>query len=426
VNVTRGVWKIVLIALLFDLAAAACGQSTPTQPAAPPSATTVALTTQPSAAAATAPSPTSSPVPSAAVAGGSVYVGTASGGVHAIGGNGVTAAAPSASPVAAAAPTPVPTLAPTPSPRGSPIAVGPSAAKLLWSATGGAGGLSFPNGLALDPQGRLWVADTGHSRFAIYNPDGSFAGDWGGPGSADGQFRLQRSDGAGFGAVAFAPDGSFYVLDVGNHRVQHFDAHRTFLNTWGSFGTGPGQFSDPIAIAVDSAGAVHVLDDQRGVVETYDNHGNVLGSFATHLTAVDTGGAFALDAAGNVYISSCCGVDGQIRKFDSSGKHVLTMGSAGTGPGQFQGEPGAVAIDADGRVFAIDGYGAPGYAIRVFDETGAYLTSLASGQSGDSTGGFVTGLLLDGHDALYVSIFEGGYGGDHVEKFQLLSPLVTK
>ena len=64
----------------------------------------------------------------------------------------------------------------------------------------------------------------------------------------------------------------------------------------------------------------------------------------------------------------------------------------------------------------------PGYRVS----TGAYLTSLASGQSVDSTGGFVTGLLLDGHDALYVSIFEGGYGGDHVEKFQLLSPLVTK
>jgi len=401
------VWKIVLLVLLFDLAAAGCGQITATQPAASPSATTVAVTTQPSAAAAATPSPPSSPAPSAAV-------------------NGVTAAAPSASPVAAAVPTPVPTLAPTPSPSGSPIAVGPSAAKLLWSASGGVGGLSFPNGLALDPQGRLWVADTGKGRFAIFNPDGSFAGDWGAPGTADGQFDLQRSNGDGFGAVAFAPDGSFYVLDVGNHRVQHFDAARTFLNTWGSFGTGPGQFSDPIAIAVDSAGAVHVLDDERGVVETYDAHGNVLGSFATHLTAVNTGGAFAVDAAGNVYISSCCGVDGQIRKFDSSGKQVLTMGSAGTGPGQFQGEPGAVAIDADGRVFAIDGYGAPGYAIRVFDKTGAYLTSLASGQPGDSSGGFLTGLRLDGHGALYVSIYEGGGGGDHIEKFQLPSPVVTK
>ena len=304
----------------------------------------------------------------------------------------------------------------------------PSPVTLLWQSTGGpggTGGVSFPNGLAMDPQGRLWVADTGNSRFAIFNPDGSFAGDWGAPGTADGQFELQRSNGDGFGAVAFAPDGSFYVLDVGNHRVQHFDANRTFLNTWGSFGTGPGQFSDPFSIAVDSKGVVYVADDNRNIVEKYDSTGKVVGSFVPSDPNGMGTGWIAVDRAGNVFVSddNTFGV----YEFDPSGKLIRTIGSAGTGPGQFQGQPGGLAIDAQGRIFVIDGYAdaAPGYAIRVFDKRGAYLTSFDSGQPADGSG-FAVDLVLDGHGDLYVGISTTGSGKDHVEKFQLLPPLVTK
>ena len=91
--------------------------------------------------------------------------------------------------------------------------------------------------------------------------------------SGDGEFDLTRANGDPYGMVAFAPDGSFYVLDAGNRRIQQFDADRTFLRAWGSFGTGPGQFNDPVGLAVDADGNVHVLDDVRGVIETFDADG---------------------------------------------------------------------------------------------------------------------------------------------------------
>ena len=114
-------------------------------------------------------------------------------------------------------------------------ATGP-AVEEIWQSTGGPDGLDFPAAMALDPQGQLWVADTGNHRFAIFTPDGEFVETWGSPGEGNGEFNLQDSRGDAFGAVAFAPDGSFYVLDVGNYRVQRFAADRTFVTSWGGFG----------------------------------------------------------------------------------------------------------------------------------------------------------------------------------------------
>jgi tripartite motif-containing protein 71 len=135
----------------------------------------------------------------------------------------------------------------------------------------------FPSGMALDPTGRLWVADTGNSRFAIFDPDGTVIEYWEHRGSGEGEFLLERSNGDGFGGIAFAPDGSFYVLDVGNHRVEHFDRERKFLKAWGGFGSEPGKFIDPVGLVVNSKGVVYVIDDNRNVVERYDPDGTVLG-----------------------------------------------------------------------------------------------------------------------------------------------------
>src|SRR5262245_26647362 len=100
----------------------------------------------------------------------------------------------------------------------SPGSTSPAALSIAdaWTATGGPDGMAFPNDMAIDPDGRLWVADTGNDRFTILEPDGTFVETWGSRGSGDGEFRLERANGDGYGAIEFAPDGSFYVLDVGN------------------------------------------------------------------------------------------------------------------------------------------------------------------------------------------------------------------
>ena len=61
----------------------------------------------------------------------------------------------------------------------------------------------------------------------------------------DGQFNAPAG-------VAVASDGSVYVTDSGNHRIQKFTSEGVFVSKWGTEGTGDGQFIQPATVAVAS------------------------------------------------------------------------------------------------------------------------------------------------------------------------------
>ena len=309
----------------------------------------------------------------------------------------------------------------------SAAATGPSAGSSpvehLWSATGGADGMKFPLDMALDPQGKLWVADTGNSRFAIFTPDGKFVEDWGGKGVGKGQFDLQRANGDGYGAIEFAPDGSFYVLDVGNYRVQHFDADRVFLGSWGGRGGGPGQFKDPIGLAVDKRGVVYVLDDQRAVVEMYDTNGTVLGSFYPHVAGQNSANSVALDAHGDLFMTACCDAGNHVQKVDSNGELLQVIGSDGAGDGQFSDQPSGVDVDASGMVVASQL--GTGSNVQIFGPDGGYLAQWDGTNGGDFQKVIPGGLILDGLGNVYVSVANwdaASTANNSIEKFRLLPP----
>ena len=67
----------------------------------------------------------------------------------------------------------------------------------------------------------------------------------GGQGTGDGEF-----DSAG--GVAAASDGSVYVTDPFQHRIQKFTSEGVFVSKWGREGTGDGQFIQPATVAVAS------------------------------------------------------------------------------------------------------------------------------------------------------------------------------
>ena len=67
----------------------------------------------------------------------------------------------------------------------------------------------------------------------------------GGQGTGDGEF-----DSAG--GVAAASDGSVYVTDSFQHRIQKFTSEGVFVSKWGTEGTGDGQFIQPATVAVAS------------------------------------------------------------------------------------------------------------------------------------------------------------------------------
>ncbi len=61
-------------------------------------------------------------------------------------------------------------------------------------------------------------------------------------------------------SIALGPQGNVFVTDFYNHRVQKFTPDGTFLSSFGSRGSGPGEFSYPIAVDVADDGTVFAAD----------------------------------------------------------------------------------------------------------------------------------------------------------------------
>lgn len=255
-----------------------------------------------------------------------------------------------------------------------------------------------------DPEGMIWVVDGSNGRFAIYRPDGSFVTFWrpdDGP-----AIDLVRDTGDVYGAIAFGADGSRFILDVGNHRVLAYDPSGAFRTEWGSDGTAPGQLSDPTGILVRDDGSVAVLDDNRGVVETYDRDGTVLGTVSVVSTVpagFNTANGFAIDPAGNLYVSQITTISsGQVQKFSPTGTPLTVFGA--TGPGQFKEQPGLMAIDGVGRLYVTQGFNRlDGPGVLIFNPDGSYVGGFGpAGNATESALGFPTGILLDGDGNLIV------------------------
>lgn len=83
-----------------------------------------------------------------------------------------------------------------------------------------------PEGVALDGQGNLYVADYGRHRVAKFAPDGRLLAAWGSQGS--GPTELLRPKGVAVDAIS----GRVYVADTGNGRIQRLAPDGTFETPW--------------------------------------------------------------------------------------------------------------------------------------------------------------------------------------------------
>ena len=190
--------------------------------------------------------------------------------------------------------------------------------------------------------------------------------------------------------IAFRPDGGFYVLDVGNRRVQRFGPDREFIHAWGSFGSEPGQFNDPLSIVVEADGTVDVLDDVREVIESYDENGTVLRTIKAIPTEVGANGGanqLSLGLNGHFYVSMV--QPNKVLEIDRDGALVATYGGPDSGEGAFTEQPNVMTFDSAGRLYVTQGpqrgnhpgvmvYGTDGSFIGGFGDIGGADTSLAS------------------------------------------------
>jgi sugar lactone lactonase YvrE len=117
---------------------------------------------------------------------------------------------------------------------------------------------------------RLFVTDTASSEVEIWDrATGARTGMLGGPGNGPGQFHVPTN-------IALAPDGSLYISDTMNFRIQHLSADGEVLRTFGQVGNAFGNFARPKGVAVDPEGRVYVVDAAFNNVQIFDPAGRLL------------------------------------------------------------------------------------------------------------------------------------------------------
>jgi DNA-binding beta-propeller fold protein YncE len=286
----------------------------------------------------------------------------------------------------------------------------------VWQTTGGPSQpLSGAGLLAIDPQGNLWVPDAQAHQFQVFTPDGTFVEAWGTPGSGDGELNLIAS-GYSYGAAAFDADGNLYVADTGNHRIQKFGPDRNFITAWGSQGAEDGQFLRPLTVAVDGRGRVFVGDDLRSDVQVFDSDGGYLATWGgkdAREGRLNGPSGITFDEEGNVWVADFN--SNRVLQFSPEGEFLTAWGEYGSNEGELF-EPQSLAVDAQGRVYVTE-FG--NYRVQVFDGEGKILA--AWGESGRGEGQFdgIYGIVLDDAGHVYVSELLG----KRVQKFRLLPPL---
>jgi sugar lactone lactonase YvrE len=278
--------------------------------------------------------------------------------------------------------------------------------------TGRAARFDKPIGLVVDSAGNIYVADHGSHTIRKITPAGAvntIAGLAGSMGSAEGagsaaRFRTPQG-------VAVDRDGNVYVADAGNHTIRKVHADGTVTTLAGLAGVygsedGSGaaaRFALPRALATDSAGNIYVADASNstirkvtpdGVVSTFAGSPGVSGSTDGIGSAArfnNPQGVTVDRASGTLYVGDTG--SRKIRRITAAGE-VSTFAGSGNG-GHADGPPGAaqfsypagVAVDASGNVYVADYYNHLIRKVAADRNVTTLAGSFANGGTADGVGG---------------------------------------
>jgi sugar lactone lactonase YvrE len=128
---------------------------------------------------------------------------------------------------------------------------------MQWGSHGAEPGqFARPQGLAIDDQDHIWVADACNHRLQVFDARGAEAQlikIWGQQGAEPGQLSYP------YGLVLDG-EGHVYVSEFGNHRVQKLTLDGDTRGCWGRPGRQTGELSRPWGLVLDSQNRIHALD----------------------------------------------------------------------------------------------------------------------------------------------------------------------
>ena len=297
--------------------------------------------------------------------------------------------------------------------------------------------LRDPRGVAVDPAGNLYIADTADNRIRKVNFSGvisTFAGT-GVPGYSGDRGKAISAQLSGPTGVAVDANGNVYVADRDNYRIRRISLDGT-INTVAGNGTagfsgdnGPALLAQirPLAIAVDNKGNLYIGDGRNYRIRKVDSNGTIttIGGDGGSGFAGDNGPAkdaaiglvtgVAVDPAGNIYLADF--LNARVRRINPAGMITTIAGSGDFGyisDGAPAVEsvmlPDGVAIDNSGNLLLSD---VNRSVVRRVDLSSGMIFTVAGngnfgflGDNGGATNAELNGpagLAVDGNNQIYIA-----------------------
>ena len=175
--------------------------------------------------------------------------------------------------------------------------------------------------------------------------------------------------GGGPWGIAVGQNGHIFVADYCQHQINVFNKQRKYIRSFGQCGSRNGQLNHPTGIAVDCDYRLYIGNRNNKRIEVVESDGTYVRQIGVgHLSqpfgvTVHNKHVFVADYGNH-----------RISMFTLDGQLIRTIGSQGSGPGQFS-RPSSVAFapDEEGDMYVLDTF------IQVFSANGIYQRQFAEG-----------------------------------------------
>lgn len=231
-------------------------------------------------------------------------------------------------------------------------------------------GFWAPMDFALGANGVIYVVNRGMEglgqRITKCTLEHEFLGQFGAPGTADGQFIWPTS-------IDLDQDENLYVSDECLHRISIFDKDGNFLSKWGQPGSGDGELNGPSGLAFDREDHLYIVDSLNSRVQKFTKDGKFLatwGQYGSGEGEFDTPWGICLDHQGDVYVADW--KNSRVQKFSPDGTYLATFAGSAAGVGEIQ-RPTGVAVDSEGDVYVTDW---PNHRLQIFAPDGTFIATL--------------------------------------------------